>query len=493
MKKAPEQIEKQLQEIWKTHKFNEANDSQNGEEVIILDAGIQNIEEAGPDFKNARIRIGNLTFVGDIELDVNYSDWKVHGHNIDSHYNKVILHTCLKNKFGQSYVYTKDGRKIPSIPLSDLIPNSKLKNLEENVDHENSFSGCQLKCSQLSDHVETYYKKKFVSELGIERFNKKCERVYDRLKELAYIHELNVKEPVTKYELPPDFHTRVFSAEELKKRDIWEQLIYELIFEALGFSKNKAIMISLAQAADIRFMKMLGNDEELLCRIESALFNISGLLPDTAKLPADETSDYTKRLAKNWEILSRIYDGVTFDETKWHFFKLRPQNFPTIRIAGGSRILISIMYGHLVETMIKKIDEIRNLNVLSNSLRSLFVIKSEGFWQHHYVFDQPAKVEIKYFVGASRADEIVINVVLPFFAVYFDVFGKDTLSKKILQLYNNFRQNSENKIVRDVAECLTMQGFLKKTVYQQGMIELFRNYCSRGKCLECEIGKIVFN
>ncbi len=493
MKNSPNHVEEQLQEIWKKHNFSQELATLDGDEIVILDSGVHNSDEAGPDFKNARIRIGNLTYIGDIELDVDYNDWKVHGHNIDNHYNKVVLHTCLKNKFGQGYVYTKDGRKVPSVPLSDFIPKETFESIEKSAVEQVSNKSCQLKCAQLSPSIETYHKKKFVAKLGIERFEKKCERVYNRLKELAYLQDIKIKEPVTRYEFPPEFYEKVFEPEDLKNREIWEQLIYELIFEALGFSKNKSIMLSLAQASDIRFLKKLGNDEELLIRIESSLFNIAGLVPDAAKLPTDETSDYTKQLVKNWEILSRIYDGITFDETKWHFFKLRPQNFPTIRIAGGSRILISILYGHLIETMIKKITEIRNINVLTNSLRSLFVIHSDGFWQNHYVFDQPSKMEIKYFVGASRADEIVINVLLPFFAVYFDVFGKEELSKKILLTYNNYRQNSENKIVREVADCLEMQGFLKKTVFQQGMIELFRNFCSKGRCLECEIGKKVFN
>ena len=151
--------------------------------------------------------------------------------------------------------------------------------------------------------------------------------------------------------------------------------------------------------------------------MESALFNIGGLLPNVDELPKEATSPYTKKLASEWELLKQIYDGKTFDETQWHFFKLRPQNFPTVRIAGGTRILKKLMYGNLIEIMIKKIREIRHLPVLVNSIRSLYVIKSEGFWQKHYVFDKPSNTEIKYFVGASSADEMVINVILPFFSI----------------------------------------------------------------------------
>jgi hypothetical protein len=142
---------------------------------------------------------------------------------------------------------------------------------------------------------------------------------------------------------------------------------------------------------------------------------------------------------------------------------------------------------------VKKISEIHNLTVLINSLRSVLIIRGEGFWRNHFVFDQPANAEIKYFVGAARADEILVNVILPFFTVYFDIFGKPPLSKKILRMYQVFEQKSDNQIITDVSKGLQLEEYSKKTIYAQGMIELFRNFCSKNKCLECEIGETVFN
>jgi len=131
--------------------------------------------------------------------------------------------------------------------------------------------------------------------------------------------------------------------------------------------------------------------------------------------------------------------------------------------------------------------------VLINSLRSFFVVKSDGFWKNHYVLDQKSNGEIKYFIGVARADEIVVNVVLPFFSVYFDIFGNQALSKKIIKLYSIYEQRSENQIITDMAQSLNMNDHIQKTIYAQGMIELFRNNCSRNRCLECEIGKVIFN
>lgn len=493
MKHSDKIYEKELYSVWQNQNFESELETIDGSGITILDTGILNEDNAGPDFTNARIRIGNLTFVGDIEIDNDYRDWKLHGHNINNKFNKVILHASLTNKFNQPYVYTKDGRKVPSIKLSDYLDDSFVSKMENKVDRNRANHEDCLKCYEMNDNVDIKIKEKFIAGLGVERFKKKCNKFYNRLKELKYIDDMQLNEPVIKYELSKDFQTKKYTHSDFNNRELWQQLLYEFIFEALGYSKNKSNMLKLAQSANIKFLDKINDEKNFLELAESALFNISGLMPDVEKLPGNQSSDYTKSLYTNWQKLKEIYDGETFDETDWNFLKLRPQNFPTVRIAGGSRFLLQLIYHDLISTMIKKLDEIRNLTVLINSLRSLFVIKSDGFWQKHYVFDKPAKENIKYFIGASRADEIVINVLLPYFAVYFEVFGKEELSKKVFKLYNIYKQRSDNRIVREVAETLQMKEQAKRTVYMQGMIELFRNYCSKGKCLECEIGKIVFN
>jgi len=493
MERSPKILEKQLYDIWLQQDFCDPLTTVSGEEVVVLDTGGVFPDTSGPDFKNARIRIGNLTYVGDIEIDTDYTDWKAHGHSIDNKYNKIVLHACLHNKYDQPFVYTKDGRKVHTIILSDYIDHSKLEHLEEKVTAVESSNSHFLRCAESVVDVDYKIKEKFLAELGFLRLDKKCKRIYSRLKELKYLKEMHIKEPVMGYELTKEIDEQEFSHSDFQEKELWEQLFYEMIFEALGYSKNKNIMLQVAQSADVSFLKKLGLDDQFTERVESALFHIGGLIPEKKEFPDSVIEKYVNKLDDHWNNIRRIYDGEIYDETQWHFFKLRPQNFPTIRIAGGTRIVKEILYGNLLSVFIKKISEIRNFNVLINILRSILVVKSDGFWKYHYVFNKPATSEIKYFVGVSRADEMIINVVLPFFAVYFDIFGDEPLGKKVLKLYGFFQQKSENKIVHEVAENLAVLNLTKKTVYQQGMIELFRNYCSKGKCLECEIGKLVFS
>ena len=132
--------EKQIAEIWKSQSFQQSLQTVQGDEIHVLDIGLENAETGGPDFKNARVRIGNLVYVGDIEIDQDYSNWKSHAHNIDEKYNKVILHAALSNKFNHHYVYTKNGRKVPTICLSRFLSKESYNNLvinDEKVSNNN--------------------------------------------------------------------------------------------------------------------------------------------------------------------------------------------------------------------------------------------------------------------------------------------------------------------------------------------------------------------
>lgn len=484
--------EKTLCDIWESQDFEHMLETISGEEVEVLDIGVSN-DTSGPDYKNARIRIGNLTYVGDIEIDTDYVNWKSHGHNIDNKYNKVVLHACLINKNQQPHVYTKDGRKVPTVCLQEFIKDQLVEKIEKHVPPPPQESFSKLRCSSSNDTVEHAIKLDLINDLGMERFKKKSLRVYHRLKELKFLKTEGIKEPVVKYELTPKFEITEYSHEDYQEKELWQQLLYEFLFEALGYSKNKAIMMQLAMSADVGFVKKLGMDSDLLNNIESSLFNISGLMPESAKIADLPKSEYLQHLVNKWDKIKEIYDGETYNDSQWHYQKLRPQNFPTIRIAGGSRLLKKIVHDDLIAILVKKFTEIRSLSVLINSVRSLFVIKSDGYWHDNYVFDKPANSEIKYFIGASRADEIVINVILPFMEIYFEIFGREELAKKVLKIYGMYTQRGDNRIVRDVADGLGLQDDLSKTIVSQGMIELFRSYCSKNRCLECTIGKTVFN
>ena len=172
---------------------------------------------------------------------------------------------------------------------------------------------------------------------------------------------------------------------------------------------------------------------------------------------------------------------------------MRPHNFTTIRIACGARLLHKILFDEFISKFINWVDVETKFNKLLIDIRSAFIIKSDGYWQTHYIFDKEAPSKINLFVGASRGDEIVVNVLLPFLQVYFEVFENQSKINKVLNAYYLFTQKGRNKIVNDVASALNLTNQISRSIFAQGMIELYRNHCSKNKCKQCKIGKEIFS
>jgi hypothetical protein len=484
--------EKFLYEIWKNQNFSKKLSTFDGVSIEVIDAGTENKELGGPDFKNARIKIGNITYHGDVEVDSFYSDWKAHGHNLNKRYNKVILHTVISNNSQQHCVYTHEGRKVQSISLLSFLDKNIQLSIQNAILNERRNRINKMPCSEISELLKSEDKLEFLFELGKQRFKKKSEKVLERLKEIIYLKELNLKEPIIRYELDEKFYNREFKQADFNDKNVWYQLIYEAVFEALGYSKNKDIMLKLAKTANIEFLNKFQSKENFILLMESILFNVGGLVPDSHTTADEEISAYLRSLCEVWNEVKLKFDGKKFHQTQWQFFKIRPQNFPTIRIAGGIRMMNKFLKEDLLVKIIEKIQTSDSYKKLANDLRSFFIIKGSGFWRKHYVFDQPAKGDILYFIGLSRADEIIINVILPIIYVYMEIFGREDLKRKIVKLYLNYYQKSENNLVDEVADSLQVKQAARRSVLYQGMIELFRSYCSRNRCAECLIGKNVF-
>ncbi|MBK7381013.1 MAG: DUF2851 family protein [Ignavibacteriales bacterium] len=485
-------LEKFLYEIWKSQKFNKPLMTKDGEQIEVINCGEENRELAGPDFKNAKIKIGNLTYTGDVEIDKSYTDWKSHKHHINNRYNRVILHATLQAEKKLYYVITQDGRKVQSICFEDFLEDSIKNKIQEAIVNERNFRLDKMPCIEDNSFLSESEKLDFLYRLGLERFKSKCVKHINRLKEIVYIKEMHIKEPVIRYNLDEEFFQKTFTHEDFADKSDWEQLLYESIFEALGYSKNKDIMIRLARAFPLSIIRNFSSSPFFIEIIQTALFKVSGLIPQTYEMPDESSSVYFRKIEEHWDSIKLQYDGQIFNEDQWHFFKLRPQNFPTIRLAGGAEIVKRIISENYFSRIISIVEHVHSNKQIASNLRELVIVKADGFWREHYVFNKPAKVPINYFIGLSRADEIIVNVILPILSSYFEIFGKKDLSEKVIKIFSNYFQGSDNHLVDEVANTLKLTDASKRTILHQGMIELFRNYCSKQKCPLCEIGKQVF-
>jgi hypothetical protein len=143
--------------------------------------------------------------------------------------------------------------------------------------------------------------------------------------------------------------------------------------------------------------------------------------------------------------------------------------------------------------MFKFLEQVEDAGRLEKIIKNLIIVEAHGYWLNHYVFDKPPDARIQYFVGASRADEIVVNIILPIANLYFEIFGKEKAAKNVLKLFVNYSQQSENKLVNEISDSFGLRRVKKRAVLYQGMIELFRNNCGYVEaCKECPMGRKVF-
>jgi hypothetical protein len=478
-----------IYDLWLSKKLPSKLVTADGKEIEILDPGIKNNDFAGPDFYHARILIGNITFNGDVEIDNFSTDWKSHGHHLNARYNKTILHVVLKNNSNQSHSVNVSGRHIPILELHNFLDENSKQELEQNSDKNNEVS---MPCIQLNSLINPDEKLKYLRTLGLLRYKKKCLRILDRLKEIIVLKEHKISEPKINHNFHKSIKERKFFSKEFDDLTLWNQVFYEEAFEALGYTKNKEIMAKLGRSLEYDFISKIEADNFII-KLESLLFNISGLIPDLTKIKDEKTIEYVRELVTHWEELKSNYSNLYFTPNNWHFYKLRPQNFPTVRLAAGARLLYKIIHQNLFKRILDKISKTQDRNKLNSYLLDNLIIKADGYWANHYNFSKEVRTEIKYFVGLSRVDEILTNCVLPILSVYFEIFDKKIETQRVLELFVNYYQKEGNNLVDKVSTNLDIFDNRLKSVYYQGMLELFRSFCIKNKCLECEIGKKVFS
>lgn len=492
MAKKINNTEKKLHELWLAQEFNGKLRTLDGKDIEVLSPGEENIDKSGPDFHNAKIRIDSLVFVGDVEIDVDYSGWKHHGHNIDKHYNSVILHVVFENKNRHQYVYTKGGRKVPVLALKNFISKDYLNALKNQELTESNPKVRKLKCEEGALTTDYFLRERFIAELGLERFANKIKRMERRLKELKFLDDNKISEPKINFALPPEYDVAPLADLDLSNKRLWEQLFYEFLFEALGYTQNKTQMMKLARLANLDFLEKIADDENYLEKLHAVLYKIAGLFIEPTETDDEEMTSYQRKLAEYWNDIKNLYDSEFLSETDWHFFRMRPQNFPTIRIAAGAFFIKEILKNDFISRLIKLFQSDLNNKKLISKFRTAFIVKSYSVWKKHFTFYKKAKTDVKYFVGLSRADEIIANVLLPFLALYFKVFNLSEDYKKVLKLFNLYEQKNDYALVNDIAKTLGLQNLTHRTIFAQGILHLYRNYCSRNLCLECRIGKELF-
>lgn len=346
-----------LHYLWNLKKFDLKNlTTTMGSALEILDFGYQNTN-AGPDFHNARIRIDDVLWAGNIEIHVQSSDWNQHKHSEDRAYDNVILHVVLEEDLP---IYDISGNRIPCLELKKRINREDIMRY-----HLFQHRSAWVICDPHFETVSSIAKIQAIEKGAIERLEHKS----------AYIKSI----------LAGNQHN-------------WESGFLTILFRYFGTSVNSDAFEMLAKSIPPKLIQKEKND---LLQVEALLFGVAGMLQP------DQNDAYMSHLWNRYRFLSHKYSLRSLSPSIWKFLRMRPAAFPTIRLA----LLASLLFQHN-----SFFDEIRDHSSL-DQLRHIFDAKASDYWSEHYVFGKKTK-SIEKRISDGFKDLLFINVLAPFYYCY---------------------------------------------------------------------------
>lgn len=457
--------EKFIQYIWTQRLYSSEQRTILGECVEIISTGTIN-RDAGPDVFNAKIKIGDKVWAGNVEFHVRASDWNRHHHTHDSNYENVILHVVLD---ADEQVIRPSGSYIPTIILH--YPEHLNKKFEEMQNRKEVCRCCSDK--SIAEVVDPFRLNSWLDRLLIERLESKTE-----------VLNLVLKRSVNN----------------------WHQALFVILARGFGFGTNADALQAIAESIPYNIIL---HHRDNLEQIEALLLGQGGLLDDiilenhsdktphtlsqidkaTPKdglLEGDVASgdevvsncvgsrdmEQIKRWVREYEFLKRKYN-LKPSSVKLKFLRMRPQGFPTVRIAQLAMLLHK--NDHLLSNILENPDTENLYKILSQ--------EASEFWQTHYSLKQKSPKH-NCTISRSSVDLLIINSVVPFLFFYGRLQQKEELEERALQVLQSIR-GEQNFIVT----LFENEGVVCKSAYDsQALIELYRNYCSNKKCLQCVIG-----
>lgn len=358
--------------LWKNRLFEPLQPvTSEGETIEIIYTGRHNIH-AGPDFFDARIRIGKTYWAGNVEIHLKASDWNRHGHQNDPLYNNTILHVVAEN---DATIRNSSGSCIPAVEIGwPIWIEYKYKALMQQHDWVN--------CASQLNKIDPFRIRFFLNGLAIERLQKKIGSIETLL--------------------------------EISNGD-WSETFYLFLARSYGFRQNSDPFEMLARSLPL---SVLQKHKDQLFQLESLLFGQAGLLNDSLFL-----DDYPLELKKEYEFLSVKYGLRPVAGHLWKFMRMHPLNFPTIRIAQFAGVLYSCRT--LFSTVIK-------LETVAG-YRSLFRAGTSAYWDTHYTFLKESRQQKKA-MGEDSFQLILVNVIVPFLFLYGEQNNKQELKEHALKI-----------------------------------------------------------
>ena len=438
--------EAMVQALWRDQRFDRAAlHTTTGGRLIVHHPGILNTD-SGPDFLDAHVEIDGMTWRGAVEIHTTSTDWFAHKHHEDPRYNSVVLHVTLCVDAWTGGLLRADQTTLPELVLSPRLQ----RPLRRLLHQFHTQTDTDLLCEPHWTSVPNAVQRPWIERLARKRIREKALRLSERFQTCP----------------------------------TWDQLLYERLFAGLGYAKNDTAMETLARRLPLERLRTLDN---LLDR-EAMAFGVASLLPAPSDLlDADRaTADYAVDLRTRFRRLQARYDIPTMERTQWTFFRLRPANFPPLRIAQGLAWLHRGALLHNDPTG-RLLDALR-AEAPVDALRTTLHACPHDFWTTHLRLVKSTKPRDPS-LGQTRTDTLIINAVLPLLLLIAEQRSTPDVEQRVMDVLRSLPAPRDT-----VTRTFKALGTRPSSAFEaQGLHELYRSYCRPGRCLSCAIGKHVLD
>lgn len=402
-----------------------------GEAVEIVNPGRHNTD-AGPDFIDAKVRIGGVLMAGNVEMHLKASDWLRHGHDNDPAYDSVVLHVVGEADMTVEYP-GHQGTRIPQVVLP--VPEKVRSNYDAlaRADRE-------PRCAEVMPSIPQFHVHNWMAALNVERLEERTRLIMER-------------------------------REACEKN--WEDTLFVTMARAFGFGINSEAFELWAKNIPLAAVAKHRDD---LFQIEAIFFGQAGWLDDPRIATRAEGNEYYTRLQREYRYLRQKFSLTPMDASRWRFLRLRPQNSPFVRMAQ----LAAIHYGQRVS-----LSHLLNAKT-TDAIMQLLDAELSPYWERHYTFttSEPSPAPLRHRLTPSSRQVVTTNAFVPILFAYGRYKSDETLCERALDLLETLPAES-NAIVRHWAEAGVK---CQSAADSQALLQLHRHYCEPHDCLRCRFG-----
>jgi len=415
--------------IWRFRLFNQkALVTSRNEPVEIISPGFYN-SHAGPDFADVKVRIGSTTWAGSAEIHIRASDWERHGHSTDKAYNNVILHVVYENDLR---VLRADGTEPSMLIIKPYIPENIQERYRQLIENMN-----WIPCEKQLPHVDSIHIQNCLDRMLVERMEERSAQVLELLKH---------------------------------NQGDWSETFYILLCRTFGFKLNALPFELLARSLP---MRILDKHRDSLFQLEALLFGQAGFLEEPA------TDEYTQSLQEEYRYLRHKYALKPIEQYLWKHLRLRPQNFPALRLAQFASLV------HRSVHLFSKTLEAGNAAELSKLFEG---ISMSSYWETH---NKPGRecARMAAQLGKDSVNNILINTV----SVALYSYGRYTDNSQFISRSISLLESLPveiNRIVLRYREIGVKSGSADRS---QALLQLKKKYCDQKKCVNCAVGARIIN